>query len=198
MDENALGEDVHGVNVLTVIASESYESFARALQSELAEAVTDRPREVDAALFENAGTGGEDGGERTIGHGAAVEIVEGLVISGYVRKGALTDKYYEHIRSGAFKLPAGLEEYEAAVLRILGGIYSPQLMAPEDARGETSSLRWTRQAKPPGIPGAVAENQREVGVCGPFRHGRAGPKGDRRAGLRAQGPRAFIGWRRGR
>lgn len=43
MDESVLGEEVHQVNVLTVIASESYDSFARGLQEELAEAVAGRP-----------------------------------------------------------------------------------------------------------------------------------------------------------
>ena len=33
MDTNALGNDVHNINVLTVIASESYDSFAKGLQS---------------------------------------------------------------------------------------------------------------------------------------------------------------------
>jgi len=51
MDSNVLGNDVHNVNVLTVIASESYDSFAKGLQSELAEAVADRPRAVSAELF---------------------------------------------------------------------------------------------------------------------------------------------------
>lgn len=39
MDANILGKDVHNVNVLTVIASESYDSFAKGLQAELAEDV---------------------------------------------------------------------------------------------------------------------------------------------------------------
>ena len=43
MDTNVLGADVHNVNVLTVIASESYDSFARGLQNEIADAVADRP-----------------------------------------------------------------------------------------------------------------------------------------------------------
>lgn len=38
MDVNALGNEVHNVNVLTVIASESYDSFAKGLQNEMAEA----------------------------------------------------------------------------------------------------------------------------------------------------------------
>ena len=37
MDESVLGADVHNINVLTVIASESYDAFAKKLQSEMAE-----------------------------------------------------------------------------------------------------------------------------------------------------------------
>ena len=51
MDINALGNDVQNVNVLTVIASESYESFAKGLQSEIAEAVENRPKAVTRELF---------------------------------------------------------------------------------------------------------------------------------------------------
>ncbi|MEI6155295.1 MAG: DEAD/DEAH box helicase family protein, partial [Deltaproteobacteria bacterium] len=53
MDSNVLGGDVHNVNVLTIVANESYDSFAKRLQSEIAEIVADRPREVTADLFEN-------------------------------------------------------------------------------------------------------------------------------------------------
>ena len=51
MDVNALGNDVHNVNVLTVIASESYDSFAKGLQTELADAVANRPKAVTPELF---------------------------------------------------------------------------------------------------------------------------------------------------
>ena len=51
MDAGALGNDVQNINVLTVIASESYDSFARGLQSELAEAVANRPVAVTPDLF---------------------------------------------------------------------------------------------------------------------------------------------------
>ncbi len=42
---------VHQINVLTVIASESYEDFAKALQDEMAEALKGRPREASVAFF---------------------------------------------------------------------------------------------------------------------------------------------------
>ena len=43
MDANVLGNDVQSINVLTVIASESYDSFAKGLQTELADAVAVAP-----------------------------------------------------------------------------------------------------------------------------------------------------------
>lgn len=52
-DTDSLGaNEVHQVNVLTVIASESYETFARDLQSEIAEAVKNRPKLIEPKLFE--------------------------------------------------------------------------------------------------------------------------------------------------
>lgn len=53
MDANVLGKEVHRVNLLTVIASESYESFAKGLQTEMAEAIADRPQKVTIQLFKD-------------------------------------------------------------------------------------------------------------------------------------------------
>ena len=53
MDFNVLGNEIHNINVLTVIASESYEKFAKGLQGEIAEAVAYRPKAVTATLFAN-------------------------------------------------------------------------------------------------------------------------------------------------
>lgn len=52
-DAQILGEnEVQQVNVLTIIANESYETFARDLQSEIADAVKNRPKLVEPKLFE--------------------------------------------------------------------------------------------------------------------------------------------------
>lgn len=45
------GPEVHDINVLTVIASESYEDFAKGLQNELTQALAGRPREASVAYF---------------------------------------------------------------------------------------------------------------------------------------------------
>ncbi len=77
MDENALSrEEIHSVNVLTVIANESYDSFARGLQSEIAEAVADRPRKVEAKLF-----------HEKFDEDTSLAIYESLIENGYVKRG---------------------------------------------------------------------------------------------------------------
>lgn len=50
-DESLLHNEVQSINLLTVIASESYEDFANALQKEIAEDLGSRPRQVTAKLF---------------------------------------------------------------------------------------------------------------------------------------------------
>ncbi|KAA8820634.1 restriction endonuclease [Bifidobacterium rousetti] len=51
-DANVLGEDmVQQVNLLTVIASESYESFAKSLQKDISSELRQRPLKVDNAFF---------------------------------------------------------------------------------------------------------------------------------------------------
>ena len=50
-DFEQVGEQVHDINVLTVIASESYEDFAKGLQSEIAKSLKDRPIMADSKFF---------------------------------------------------------------------------------------------------------------------------------------------------
>lgn len=50
-DFELIGEQVHQVNVLTVIASESYEDFAKGLQTEIAKSLKDRPVKADVKFF---------------------------------------------------------------------------------------------------------------------------------------------------
>lgn len=43
MDVQTLGENVHDVNTLTVVASESYKTFVSDLQSDIKKVLYDRP-----------------------------------------------------------------------------------------------------------------------------------------------------------
>jgi len=124
MDENVLaGEEIHDVNVLTVIANESYDSFVKGLQSEIAEAVADRPRKVDSRLFVDR-----------FGENAATAIYESLIINGYVKGGELTEKYCEARRSGDLEVPDEVKDRVFDVFAVLDSVYDPSVGRPEDAR----------------------------------------------------------------
>ncbi|MBN2135178.1 MAG: DEAD/DEAH box helicase family protein, partial [Acidobacteria bacterium] len=105
MDTNILGGDVHNINLLTVIANESYDNFARGLQSEMAEAVADRPRVVDAKLFESRVVTNDTGIEQVIDPSLARKIHNSLIRNDYIDdEGVLTEKYYKDVKAGNFTL----------------------------------------------------------------------------------------------
>ena len=130
MDENMLSRDeIHNVNVLTVIANESYDSFAKGLQSEIAEAVADRPRKVQAKLF-----------EEKFGEDTALVIYESLIENGYIKRGELTEKYYEAKQNGSLEVPEEISGHNQEVISVLDSVYDPNINKPENARKNTVNL----------------------------------------------------------
>ncbi|MCE5223775.1 DEAD/DEAH box helicase family protein [bacterium] len=134
MDENVLGSDVHRTNVLTIIANESYDQFARKLQEELAEIIADRPVEVTSKLFENQRVVDTEGKEKIVDHTLANKITYSLVREGYVDdQNRLTEKYYEDSKFGTLTLTEEIKPYQASIADILNTIYDPKVLIPENA-----------------------------------------------------------------
>ncbi len=141
MDINALGNDVHNINVLTVIASESYDKFAKGLQSELAEAVADRPRAVTADLFVGKLIKDTNDNEQIVDNDIAQAIYYDLIINGYIdKKGVLTDKYYEDKANGEIKVADEVADSAASVIQIIDSIYDSRAMMPVNARSNNVEL----------------------------------------------------------
>ena len=142
MDTNVLGNDVHNINILTVIASESYDSFAKGLQTEMAEAVADRPRAVTVELFVGKVIKDEHGNEQVIDQATSSAIHFDMIVNGYIdRKGALTDKYYEDKANGELKVAEEVADSAASVLAIIDSIYDERSMQPENARSNNVELQ---------------------------------------------------------
>jgi type III restriction-modification system, restriction endonuclease subunit len=141
MDSNVLGNDVHNVNVLTVIASESYDSFAKGLQSELAEAVADRPRAVSAELFIGKVIKDDKGNEQVVDGDMGGVICYDLIVNGYIdKKGALTDKYYEDKVNGEIKFADEVADFTKSVIAIIDSVYDSKALMPEDVRKNNVEL----------------------------------------------------------
>lgn len=141
MDTNVLGNDVHNVNVLTVIASESYDSFAKGLQNEIAEAISDRPKAVTTDLFIGKVIKDDKGNERVIDGDIGRAIHFDLIVNGYIdRKGVLTDKYYEDKANGELKVAEEVADSAGSVIEIIDSIYDSRAIKPENARSNNIEL----------------------------------------------------------
>ena len=141
MDTNVLGNDVQNVNILTVIASESYDSFAKGLQTEMAEAVADRPRAVTEELFVGKVIKDSDGNEQVIDQDTARAIHFDLIVNGYIdRKGILTDKYYDDKANGETKVAEEVKDSVASVVEIIDSVYDNKSFGIENARSNNVEL----------------------------------------------------------
>lgn len=142
MDENVLGGDVHAVNKLTVIASESYEDFARALQNEMAEAIKGRPVAVTPELFVGRTINSSSGEMLKVDDKTARTIYKQLAFNDYIDdEDKLTEAFYEHKSNGEFVLGKGLEEYSASICQILDTVYNGNALKPENARDANVEAR---------------------------------------------------------
>lgn len=142
MDENALGKEVHDINVLTVIASESYDDFAKGLQSEMAEAIGDRPRAVTVDFFVDKVLKDDKGNQITIDRDTANVIHYDMIANGYIdRKGTLTDKYREDKANGDLKVAEEIAPYAADFVELLNTVYDEKAMQPENARSNNVESR---------------------------------------------------------
>lgn len=142
MDANVLGNDVQSINVLTVIASESYDSFAKGLQTELADAVAGRPVAVTADLFKDKVIVDAGGKEQVVDGDTAQAIYFDLIVNGYIdKKGVLTDKYYADKANGAIQVAEEVTDSRDSVINILDSVYDSRAMQPENARDKNVELQ---------------------------------------------------------
>ena len=129
MDKELLGEDVHEVNKLTVIANESYADFTSALQKETREVLRERAAKATEAYF----TGkqikiGE--GLHTIDESEARRIIIYLEDNGYIDADKhITPEYREAITNGSVApLPQKLQPIAEGVTRLINSIFDPKAL----------------------------------------------------------------------
>ncbi len=134
-DETVLHGRVFEVNELTVIASESYNTFAARLQTEIAEAVGDRPVKVLPALFVAMVVTNARGEQRKIDEDDAQDIVFTLRMKGYITKqGQLTQQYHNDKQQGTLDFGEDYNEYKTDIVKRLDAVFNPEAVKPDNAR----------------------------------------------------------------
>lgn len=134
-DQDVLGEHVFDTNILTVIASESYESFAKQLQHEIAEAVAYRPTVVTPTLFEGRIFTATDGNKIKVTLEMARAINNRLVRKDYIDdNGVLTPKYHDDKRNGTIDFGDDYAHIKTYIAKVLDGVFNPKETKPDDGR----------------------------------------------------------------
>ena len=126
MDREVLGDDVHLVNKLTVIANESYADFTKALQSETREIL--RVRAVKATLDYFKGKKFWVNGElHEVNDSEASRILIFLEDNNYIdEQKNITPTYRQAVQNGTVAtLPDKLKPIEEGVMKLINGIFDP-------------------------------------------------------------------------
>ena len=124
MDVQSCGDSVHEINVLTVIASESYKNFVSELQSDIKAVLYDRPTVATNEYFKGKYVKVDDV-PTLIDDEKANAIEFYLIQNGYVdMKRKVTDKYRHDVRNGSVaELPEELKPMAGGIHKLIQAVY---------------------------------------------------------------------------
>ena len=134
---------VHDVNVLTVVANESYKDFVTGLQNDISETLSARPRVADVKYFTDKVLKTETGAVKV-----TEDMAEGLefylIQNGYVdRKKNITEKYHEAKKEETLaELPEDLKPHAEQIVKLIDSVFS-DAMLPEigdDSKAKVNPL----------------------------------------------------------
>lgn len=135
LDFEAVGDQVHEINKLTVIASETYEAFAKGLQSEIAATLRDRPHKAEVEFFIGKIIRNDSDEEHRITEEDAKKLNKLLYKNDLIDEDdKITLVGREVIEQNKMPLPEHLESYRDSVGKLLKSIYTGEVFKPEDDR----------------------------------------------------------------
>ena len=130
MDAQALGDDVHKVNMLTVIASESYKTFVADLQSDIKSVLYDRPTKATESYFKGKCITADSGEQITIDDKQARSIYRYLLKNDYIDSDdKVTDKYRADLENHCIEaLPDEISNITQGVQLLIQSVFDPSVL----------------------------------------------------------------------
>ena len=116
----------HHLNVLTVIANESYADFVSNLQKEIRETISDRPRKAEVAFFTGKVLTGADGSGLKVDDAMANMIQAWLLKGDYIDEVSheISETYHADKAKGALRpMRPELEPYRESILSLVDSLY---------------------------------------------------------------------------
>ena len=129
-DNDALPEEVHKVNRLTVIASEGYATFVADLQHDIRQDLYDRPTKADVDFFTGKIVTCDDGAKYTVTKNDAQEIYFQLRMKGYITKDGEVTETFRKACTEETLLPLAdeLQPMSNSVMKLVQSIYDPSVL----------------------------------------------------------------------
>ena len=143
MDAESCGSSVHDINVLTVVASESYKTFVTDLQSDIKAVLYDRPTVATSEYFK--GKFVDNYGTPTEIDDKTANIIEGyLIANGYAdyvdRK--ITDKYRNDVANGTLMpLPLDLQGMTDGIHKLVQSIFDDSVLKDYVSNGKATQVK---------------------------------------------------------
>lgn len=129
VDQNGERQDdpatVHDINVLDVIASESYEEFAKNLQKEIIADLGSRPRKATEDYFVGKSVKNSEGVESVLSKGDARDIHRYLIKNNYINDDdTIAQKYHDDKEAGSLAaLPIELQDKSESVFTLIDAVF---------------------------------------------------------------------------
>lgn len=136
MDASVLENEFFDVNTLTVIASESYDSFSKQLQKEILDTLSERPTTIEVGVFKDRVLKNKDGETFIFDEKSAMDLVFMFREKGYIDSNyKITDKLVEAMETGTVEFPPALAKFTTELMELFGAIHSTNTyQATEDDR----------------------------------------------------------------
>lgn len=142
MDAQTCGDTVHNINMLTVVASESYRSFVSALQDDTKNVLHDRPTVATSEYF--AGKYVKVDGVPTLIDDKAANAIEFYLIKNdYIDENRkVTDKYRSDAASNSLApLPDALQHMAEGIHMLVQAVYDDTVLESMFSDGHESKVK---------------------------------------------------------
>ena len=133
MDKEMLGDRVHDINKLTVIANESYSTFVDDLQKKTRESLRERPRQATMDFFKDKTVLLADGAKHVITENEAISIHAYLYDNAYIDEhGVVTQRYKDDLlENRVAALPHRLEPMTHSIHTLVQSTYDENVLLDE-------------------------------------------------------------------
>ncbi len=136
MDEGVLEGEFFDVNTLTVIASESYDIFAKELQKEILDSLSERPSRLEVGVLKGRVLKNKEGGTFIFDEATAMKLIIDFQKKEYIDEDfKITEKLADAIEKGEVEVPANLLRFTPELTEVLARVHATSAFkAVEDDR----------------------------------------------------------------